>query len=114
MADSFETNWPTQLRKGVLELAILLALSEERRYGYQIVSRLREVEGLVVGEGTVYPILSRFKRGGLLATKIVESAEGPPRKYYKLTAEGRRRMTWMAERWRGLVRGIDQLAKGAG
>ena len=66
----------------------------------------------MVGEGTVYPILSRFKRGGLLATTIVESPEGPARKYYRLTAKGRHRLAWMTERWHGLVRGIDQLFEG--
>ena len=113
MAESFEANWSTQLRKGVLELSLLNALRGGRLYGYQIVSRLRAIEGLVVGEGTVYPILSRLRREGLLATTIEESPEGPPRKYYKLTAEGRRRVAWMNERWHHLVRGIKALQKGA-
>ena len=54
-------NWNVQARKGVLELCILNALRGERLYGYDIVKRLRVIDGLVIGEGTIYPILSRFR-----------------------------------------------------
>ena len=59
-------NWTTQLRKGVLELCILNIIGRSRVYGYDIVKQLRGVDALVVREGTIYPILSRLKRDGLV------------------------------------------------
>lgn len=112
MSRHFTDNWTTQLRKGVLELSILNALREERRYGYDIVRRLREIRGLVIGEGTVYPILSRLKREGLVATELVDSPEGPARKYYRLTDRGREVLAWMNEHWSGLVESLESLRRG--
>jgi PadR family transcriptional regulator PadR len=104
-------NWTTQLRKGVLELCILNSLSGRRRYGYEIVRTLSEVESLVVGEGTIYPILNRFKREALVRTTIEESPDGPARKYYELTDKGRKQLRWMNEQWEQLLRGIQNLRK---
>ena len=67
----------TQLRKGLLELAVLNAISAAPLYGYDIVRRLRDVEHLVITEGTVYPILSRLRNSCLVETYIEESQEGP-------------------------------------
>ena len=83
--------WEIQLRKGCLELAILAALWRGRLYGLEIMRRLSEDSGLNVPEGTVYPLLSRLKSGGLLSSEWVEAEAGHPRKYYRLTAVGRRR-----------------------
>jgi PadR family transcriptional regulator PadR len=85
MESEFFENWTTQLRKGILELGVLTALRGKRLYGYDIVKRLGNIPGLVIGEGTVYPILSRFKREGFVTTSLVESNEGPARKYYNCT-----------------------------
>lgn len=104
-------NWTTQLRKGVLELCILNALSGSRRYGYEIVRTLSEIESLVVSEGTIYPILNRFKREALVRTTIEESPDGPARKYYELTDKGRTQLKWMNEHWQRLLRGIENLRK---
>lgn len=102
-------NWVTQMRKGILELCLLNTLREGPRYGYDIVRRLAEIDGLVMGEGTVYPILSRLKREGFLTTSIEESSSGPPRKYYALTARGRRALLGMNAHWVKLTSGIDTL-----
>lgn len=108
MDPDFLTNWATQLRKGLLELCVLAALRREKLYGYDIVKRLAAGGGLAMGEGTVYPILSRFKKDGLVDTTLVESAEGPARKYYQLTPKGRLLLAKMLAHW-GLVRaGIDK------
>jgi PadR family transcriptional regulator PadR len=104
-------NWTTQLRKGILELCILNSLSGSRRYGYEIVRTLSEIESLVVSEGTIYPILNRFKREALVRTTIEESPGGPPRKYYELTSKGRTQLKWMNEHWQRLLRGIENLRK---
>jgi PadR family transcriptional regulator PadR len=89
-------NWETQVRKGWLELAILASLWAEKLYGLDIVRRLQTDSDLLLAEGTIYPILGRLKRDGLIDSKWVESAAGHPRKYYWLTSAGRRRAVAMA------------------
>ena len=79
----------TQLRKGILELAIMGVLYDDRHYGYSLVRVLSEAGSISLKEGTVYPILGRLDRDGLVRSEWVESAQGPPRKYYALTAAGR-------------------------
>ena len=111
MVTESSENWTTQLRKGILELCILNALSQSRRYGYEIVRALSEIESLVVSEGTIYPILNRFKREALVRTTIEESPDGPPRKYYELTDKGRTQLSWMNDRWQRLLHGIENLRK---
>jgi PadR family transcriptional regulator, regulatory protein PadR len=94
MTDFFD-NWTVQVRKGMLELCILNALTGKERYGYELVKALVEVPGLGVSEGTLYPILSRLRAQGLVTTRLEESPEGPARKYYSLTNEGRKAMVLM-------------------
>jgi PadR family transcriptional regulator PadR len=113
MESDFFDNWTTQLRKGILELGVLAALRGRRLYGYDIVKRLGNVPGLVISEGTVYPILSRFKRDGLVTTTLVESNEGPARKYYELTGLGRRELARMRGAWQAVRDGIDSLSQEA-
>jgi PadR family transcriptional regulator, regulatory protein PadR len=96
---SIADKWEVQLRKGCLELAILAALWDGRRYGLEILRRLESDSDLVVSEGTVYPLLSRLKTIGLLRSEWVESEAAHPRKYYALTAAGRRRALEMTGIW---------------
>ena len=79
----------TQLRKGILELAVMGVLYHERHYGYSLVRVLSERGSISLKEGTVYPILARLDRDGLVGSEWVESDQGPPRKYYALTSSGR-------------------------
>jgi PadR family transcriptional regulator PadR len=109
MDTRFLDNWTTQLRKGILELCILNAMKSARLYGYDIVKRLRGIDGLMIGEGTIYPILSRFKREGLVETSIEESTEGPARKYYKLTKRGEEHLARMNAHWESISNGMDGL-----
>lgn len=102
-------SWTTQLRKGALELAILNALNGDRLYGYDIVRVLRRHEGLMIGDGTVYPILSRLKADGLVKATIEDSPDGPPRKYYELTRAGRQTRDDMNAAWDSLVESVQQL-----
>ena len=90
METRFLDNWTTQLRKGILELCVLNAMKGVRLYGYDIVKRLSGIEGLVIAEGTIYPILSRLAREGLVNAEWAESHQGPPRKYYALTPNGKK------------------------
>ena len=88
LVSSFET-WTSQVRKGFLELCVLNALAGEERYGYDLVKALVAAPGVGVTEGTLYPLLSRLRVQGLIESRLVESAEGPARKYYRLTPAGR-------------------------
>jgi len=102
-------NWKTQLRKGILELCVLNAMKGVRLYGYDIVKRLSGIKGLVIAEGTIYPILSRFKRQGLVDTSLEESSEGPARKYYQMTKRGEQYLTDMNHYWESIKSGADAL-----
>jgi PadR family transcriptional regulator PadR len=111
MSDDVLDNWQIQVRKGLLELCVLNALREGRQYGYDIVKQLRALDGLVIGEGTIYPILSRFRKQGLVETTIEESPDGPPRKYYRLTPAGRRAVAQMNEAWDKIDQGVRALQR---
>ena len=101
--------WEVQLRKGCLELAILAALWNEKRYGLEILQTVESHSELIISEGTVYPLLSRLKASALLRSEWVESDAGHPRKYYALTAAGRQRGAEMAEIWRRFSSSMDKL-----
>jgi PadR family transcriptional regulator PadR len=107
--NDFFDNWTVQVRKGVLELCILNALADQERYGYDLVKRLVTVPGLGVTEGTLYPLLSRLRVAGLLSTRLEESTQGPARKYYSLTKDGRKIMAVMNDYLETLNRGTRQL-----
>jgi PadR family transcriptional regulator len=92
-----------QLRKGILELAILGVLTDERHYGYSLVRALAEQGSISLKEGTVYPILARLERDGALRSEWVESEQGPPRKYYTITAAGRELFVELSKEFDALV-----------
>ena len=110
MSDPFD-NWTVQTRKGLIELAILNALADEERYGYDLVKTLVAAPGLAVSEGTVYPLLSRLRAQGLVRTRLVESPEGPARKYYALTTQGRTAARRMNDYLDDLLRGVRSLRR---
>jgi PadR family transcriptional regulator PadR len=113
MENDFFDNWTVQVRKGLLELCILNALAEKERYGYELVKTLVTIPGLGVTEGTLYPLLSRLRVQGLISARLEESSEGPARKYYALTKEGRKIMGTMNEYLDILNQGARKLQKGA-
>ena len=102
-------NWATQARKGILELCILNALAERERYAYELVRSLVDVPGLGLTEGTIYPLLSRLKTQELVTTRLEESSAGPARKYYALTAKGKKTLVAMNAHYDALRRGVDSL-----
>ena len=77
----------TQFKKGVLELIVLLVISKEDKYGYQLVSEVGRI--MDVNEGTIYPLLKRLTKERYCETYLEQSAEGPARKYYKITTAGK-------------------------
>src|SRR5438132_6112470 len=98
--------WQEQLRRGTLDLAILLTVSAGPRYGLAIIQHLDEFTDLVVSEGVIYPILGRLTRESLLDAYWVEN-EGPhPRKYYRLTRAGAKRLSHMKSEWRSFAEKI--------
>ena len=105
--------WETQLRKGVVELAVLASIGREETYGYRIVDQLQRLEGLELTESTVYPVLARLARDGFLGVRSDPSPSGPTRRYYRLTAEGRRRLRQLAESWRTVSQSLSALIEGA-
>jgi PadR family transcriptional regulator PadR len=102
-------NWERQVRKGWLELAILASLWKEKLYGLDILRRLENHSDLILAEGTIYPILNRLKADGLVDSRWVEGEAGHPRKYYSLTAAGRRRAVAMARYASSFHSSIDAL-----
>lgn len=109
--DLFE-NWTVQMRKGVLDLCILQALAAAEWYGYALVKALVAVPGVGVSEGSIYPLLSRLKRQGLVTTRLEESSEGPARKYYSATPEGRSLAKEMELYFQDMLRGVTGLQAG--
>jgi PadR family transcriptional regulator, regulatory protein PadR len=107
-ADLFE-NWTVQMRKGVLDLCILKALSTAEWYGYALVKSLVAVPGVGVAEGSIYPLLARLKRQGLVTTRLEESSEGPARKYYLATPAGRALAQEMELYFAEMTRGVAAL-----
>lgn len=91
-------NMKAQMRKGVLEMCILSLLSVEAMYTSDIIERLRHSQ-LVVVEGTLYPLLTRLKNAGFLEYYWMESNYGPPRKYFKITEEGRNFLKGLKDSW---------------
>ncbi|MBN2505718.1 MAG: PadR family transcriptional regulator [Verrucomicrobia bacterium] len=110
MNDFFD-NWTVQVRKGLLEYCVLNALADRERYGYDLVKTLMAVPGLGVTEGTLYPLLSRLRVQGLLSARLEESREGPARKYYALTAAGKRNLAAMTDYLDTLNRGARTLQR---
>jgi PadR family transcriptional regulator, regulatory protein PadR len=101
-----------QMRRGTLQWCVLALLTDDERYGFDLVRSLAEVEGMVTSEGTIYPLLSRLRRDGLVETTWRESDSGPPRRYYRLTSSGRAGLAHFIEEWRTFRDGVDTLLGG--
>lgn len=100
-----------QMRKGVLVYAVLLLLKDGKVYSSEIIRALRKAE-LIVVEGTLYPLLNRLAKDGLLAYEWQESEQGPPRKYYWLTDDGKALLSDLKTAYSKLHNSIRTLEKG--
>ncbi|MCC8145157.1 MAG: PadR family transcriptional regulator [Bacteroidales bacterium] len=103
-------NVKSQMRKGILEYCILLILDREPAYAPDIIRILQEAK-LIVVEGTLYPLLTRLKNMNLLSYQWIESTQGPPRKYYKLTEEGKEFLAELGSAWEEISDTITHLKK---
>ena len=101
-------NAKSQMRKGMLEYCIMLLLEERPYYTSDIIARLKEANLLVV-EGTLYPLLTRLKNDGVLNYQWQESTQGPPRKYYALTDEGRQMLEQLETAWNEIANTVSNL-----
>ena len=106
-----EENRTAQIRKGVVELAVLGLLDGGERYGSQIVDELSAQPALALTAGTVYPLLSRLLKAGLIESTWQESPVGPPRKYYRLSATGRAAHADLRTAWASVRDAVDNLLK---
>ena len=103
-------NVKSQMRKGMLEYCILLLLQDKAAYTSDIISKLKDADLLVV-EGTLYPLLTRMKNGGLLKYEWQESTQGPPRKYYALTDLGQQVLGELDKAWNEISNTVGILKK---
>jgi len=99
----------SQMLRGVLDLCLLAVIEDEPAYGYEMTRRLRERGLSTVGEGSIYPLLARLERDGLVATHRMASDGGPPRKYYRASPTGRRTLAEGARVWRGVRGEVDAI-----
>ena len=99
----------SQLRRGVLEYCVLAALREGERYGYELVAHLAAADGLLTSEGTIYPLLGRLRKDGVVATTWRESSSGPPRRYYSLTPKGHETLARFSGEWVRFRRTVDEI-----
>jgi PadR family transcriptional regulator PadR len=108
--DGARADWLAQARRGLLELAVLAFLDQQASYGYQLGLALASFgPALAASEGTLYPLLRRLLRDGLLQAAWRESADGPPRKYYSLTERGRALLRAQLAEWDQLTAALAHL-----
>lgn len=101
------SNWQSQLRKGLLDAVILNLLQRGRCHGYEMVQILKQIKGLKIREGNIYPILARLETDGLLTCRQEPSQDGPPRKYYELTKSGEKTIAEMNQHWDQITESIQ-------
>ena len=99
----------SQLRRGVLQFCVLALLREGERYSFDLVRALGDADGLVTSEGTLYPLLGRLRREGLVQSNWRESASGPPRRYYRITSDGDAALRAFASQWERFRDSVDTL-----
>jgi PadR family transcriptional regulator PadR len=100
----------TAIRKGLLEFLVLKIISTRQMYVADMLQRLSSTE-FATQEGTLYPLLSKLRREGLVDYVWQESDAGPPRKYYTLTAKGRAQLAELNEYWKSINATMTQLGR---
>ncbi len=103
-------DWRSQIKRGTLEFCVLLMIAGGECYGYELISRLERRPVLAAKESTIYPLLRRLLKEGMLSSAWRESAEGlPPRKYYTITDKGRAYLAAMKAEWGSLLLAIEEI-----
>ncbi len=107
-AEDYAESLATQLRKGFLAYCVLRVCSHQPKYTSDIIKKLHAAE-LVVVEGTIYPLLNRLQKDGLLMHEWQESEQGPPRKYYRITKYGQKVADYMEQDINNLTLTLEKL-----
>ena len=105
-------NWQTQLRKGLLDIVVLNLLQQGAWYGYEMVQTLKQIDGLKVREGNIYPILARLQTDGLVTSASEPSRDGPPRKSFRLSRQGQKTLAQMNAHWDQMIESIERIRRG--
>ena len=105
-------NWQTQLRKGLLDIVVLNLLEQGPWHGYEMVQTLKQINGLKVREGNIYPILARLQTDGLVTSSAEPSRDGPPRKSFKLSRSGQKVLAEMNTHWDQIIESIERVRRG--
>lgn len=107
-----DTRLITGLRRGAVELCVLAALRDGERYALDLARTLGRGQVLLTSEGTLYPLLARLRRDGLVETSWQESTAGPPRRYYRLSRSGRAAVDQFEQEWVRFRDSVDAVLKG--
>ena len=99
----------TQLKKGVLEMVVLSRIADRDTYGYDIYQEISN--HMAISESTIYPILRKLTKEGLCETYLRESSEGPPRKYFKVTRQGKKRLEVLKMDWQKFQRVVNLMIR---
>jgi len=108
MEHNYEASQLGQLRRGIADRCVLALLEQHSRYGFELAKILSEAR-LIAGEGTIYPLLSRLRRDGLVDTTWQESLEGPPRRYYTLSHNGVHALNQFRAEWHQFTLTVNKL-----
>jgi len=100
---------PSQMLKGTLEGCILKIISRQKTYGYEISQQLQQYGFADISEGTIYPLLLRLEKSGLITAEYRESSLGPRRKYFSLSAAGRAELDGFYTNWKELEQAVNNL-----
>ena len=109
MENEYVANWEAQVKKGILSFIVLNILSRKHVYGYELMDEIQRVSSYNIAEGTVYPLLDRLKRDGLVTSEWVHQPTGLPRKYYYITKKGETTLEIMNEHWSNLSSSINKI-----
>jgi len=93
----FNIRWRSQIKKGLIEYMILLLLEKRTYYGYELIDMIKVMSSIEIAEGTLYPLLNRLKKDGMLTSRWQELESGIPRKYYTITEKGTEQIVLMNE-----------------
>ncbi len=104
-----DTKWDAQLRKGTLELVVLAILKDRQIYGLELLKSLHQFDSMQISEGTLYPLLDRLTRDGLVEAEWLIEGDSRPRKYYQLSDAGEEKRQLLIHRWRQSVTDIEYI-----
>lgn len=107
--ESSEHKWDVQFRKGTLEMVILAVLCAKPHYGLEVLQKLHEFDSMKISEGTLYPLLDRLKRDGVIDSYWQQEKQQRPRKYYRVTDMGEEKLRALQQRWSKSVVDIERL-----